>query len=342
MSLLHNGALNPNRWRPSIGNRRDGAASSLPGEGDLVGWRYGAWRCTESRVVPDVDILEADRKQIEEYCAGLRAEARPAQYLRLRPRYIVLQHESGPMILKEGERSQRLHDGRRTIHFGVSPLRHGMGRFSVLNEPYQTCSCHGHIWPCQEIDQAEMAAHQAGRMDRLMATAEPGVCAACLEVITTRQKTVTFPEESRFVPGAPGPTFHAGRGACWGKAEEYERAGRLLDDEFVPRLASCPGIRFIHESRSLSLEGRIDCTAGAGCTGLHGPPGYHEDPPCWHQVRLAANQGAYARPSFDCGYRGGNGECIGGDMSSGGTSLSPTAADILWRSKIERKRRNGH
>lgn len=334
-SLYHNGALNSDNWAPDLDNRRDGAGSSIPEVGDLVGWRYGAWRCARSEPVDEVDLSDEEREQLDRLVGGHREEFRPAAFMRNRPRSIELRHESGPFLLKPGEPSRTLHDGTRVVHFRtrVSSQR----QWYVLKDPYQTCSCHGHIWPCQAIDQNVLALHQGRKMDRLIATTEPGVCAHCLEPITTRQKSLTFPEPSRLVPGAPGPTFHAGRSVCWAAAEEYERDGRLADNPDVVRVASCPGIRFIHERHGMPADKRLECTAGPFCTGLHGPAGYRDDAPCWYQIHVAANEGAYVRPSFDCGYRGGNGACIGGDLSSGGSSISPTAADVMWEQKRRRK-----
>ena len=324
-SLHNNGALDPDQWAPSYDNR-NGNSRRLQ-DGDLVAWRYGAWRVIETCTVEDVDLSERSRQRLYDWVGGFVPEARESRLAQARPQDVVLCHESGPLLLKPGEPNQTLHDGRRTVHFRSWPLRH---TWNVLPDPYRTCSCHGHIWPCQEIDRNVLAAHHARKMNRLMATADPGVCAHCLEPISTRQKSLTFPEPSRFVPGAPGPTFHAGRASCWGAAEDYERTGRLADNPEVVRLASCPGIRFLHESTSLRAEQRLECTAGPFCTGHHGPSGYRQDAPCWHLVQLAGNEGAHARPGFDCGYSTTVRRCLGLDLSSGGTSLSPIAADILW------------
>jgi hypothetical protein len=336
-SLHHNGALDADNWRPSHDNLRDRFSTITPEVDDLVGWRYAAWRVHEIRPYLDHDLTDQQRQELDAVAAHIPEDRRQLVYARRRPFHLVLRHHNGPLIIKPGEEKGfvRLHDGTREISFTSWPHKQ---RWNVLPDPYRTCSCHGHIWPCQDYDQTVLAAHQARKMDRLMATAQPGTCAHCLEPISTRQRTVTFPEASRFVPGAPGPTFHAGRAACWQAAEEYERAGRLTDNPDIARLASCPGIRFIHEAHHLHAEQRIECTAGPFCTQLHGPAGYRNDTPCWYRVELAGNEGAYARPSFDCGYRSGSDRaCIGGDLSSGGTSISPVAADLLW----ETSHRNG-
>lgn len=336
-SLYNNGAQDPDNWAPSIGNRRDTVGCARPEVGDLVAWRYAAWLVHEIRPYLDCDLTDKQREKLDASVAHLTGEKRFLACERNRPFHIVLRHHTGPLIIRPGEAPgfKRLHDGAREVSFTSWPDRYKWNR---LPDPYQTCSCHGHPWPCQEIDRVVLTQHQLRKMDRLMATAQPGVCAHCLEPITTRQRTVTFLEESRFVPGAPGPTFHAGRAACWGAAEDYERGGRLVDNPDVSRIASCPGIRFIHEQHGMPTEQRIECTAGPFCTGLHGPPGFRQDAPCWHRVQLAGNEGAYARPSVDCGYRSRGDGCLGGDFSSGGTSLSPMAADLLWQS---RQRRGG-
>lgn len=334
-SLHNNGAQDPDQWAPSRTNRRDPYGCTHPEAGDLVAWRYAAWLVHEIRPYLDVDLTDGQRAKLDASVARLSGEKRTLAYAKKRPFHIVLRHHGGPLIIKPGEAPgfKRLHDGTREVSFTSWP---GQNEWHRLPDPYQTCSCHGHPWPCQEVDRMVLTQHQLRKMDRLMATAEPGVCAHCLEPITTRQKTVTFPEESRFVPGAPGPTFHAGRAVCWGAAEEYERTGRLTDSPHIARLASCPGIRFIHEQLSMPTDQRIECTAGPSCTGLHGPAGFRQDAPCWHRVVLADNEGGYARPSVDCGYQGRGGGCLGGDLSGGGTSLSPMAADLLWENRSRR------
>jgi hypothetical protein len=338
-SLHRNGAQDPNLWEPSFWNRRDSSGCTHPEVGDLVAWRYAAWLVHEIRPYLDVDLTDKQRARLDASVAGASDDRKPIAVIRKRPFHIVLRHLNGPLLIQPGEERGfvRLHDGTREVSFTSWPEQF---RWIRLPDPYQTCSCHGHPWPCQERDRQVLAQHQLKKMDRLMATAQPGVCAECLEPISTRQKTVTFPEESRFVPGAPGPTFHAGRAACWGAAERYEREGRLADNPDVPRLASCPGVRFIHEQIGMPAEQRLECTAGPFCTGLHGPAGYRQDPPCWHRVQVAGNEGAYARPSIDCGYRGRGGGCLGGDLSGGGTSLSPIAADLLWENRIRREGRS--
>ena len=336
-SLYRNGALNPDQWRPDLANLTNNSGVSRPEVGDLIAWRYAAWRVHDIRPYLDVDLTDKQVAKLDESVAGLRLtdDEKAVRREQNRPFHLILRHHNGPLVIKDGEAAgwKRLHDGTRELSFTTWPHQY---RWMVLTDPYRVCSCHGHVWPCQDYDRDVLAQHEARKTEKLYATTDPGVCAHCLEAITTRQKTITFPEESRLVPGAPGPTFHAGRAACWGAAETYERDGRLADNPDIVRLASCPGVRFIHEARNLPSDKRLDCTAGPACTGHHGPAGYRQDPPCWFRVMVATNDGAYPRPSFDCGYHDGHGTCLGADLSGGGSSISPIAADLIWDQRTRR------
>lgn len=327
-SLYFNGAQDPDRWRPAYNNLRNGADRGSPKVGDLVAWRYAAWLVHEIRPYLDVDLTDAQQDKLNRLVAHFPKEQRSLAYAQRRPSNLVLRHHRGPLIIKPGEEEgfKHLHDGTWEVSFTFWPYRY---RWNVLRDPYQVCSCHGHPWPCQEIDRNDYTEHQMRKMSRAMATTSPGVCAHCLEPITARQKSLTFPEPSRLVPGAPGPTFHTGRTACWSAAEDYERGGRLADNPDVMRLASCPGVRITHE-QDLFDGRRVECTAGALCTGLHGPSGVRRGMRCWYRLHVASREGAYVRPDTDCGYRGVNGTCLGADMSNGGASLNPVAADLLW------------
>lgn len=336
-SLRHNGATNPSKWQPCSTNLR-GNSPSLPEVNDLVGYRYGTWLVTEVNPVADVDLEDDEREQLASLAVAVSDRFRERSLARNRPYNVVLVHKSGPLLVPDEYLDVR-QDGTTAVHRRTTVYKSEI--FYVLKQPYRVCSCHGEIWPCRDVDGADLAKVDAYRMDLAIASAVPGTCAHCLDGITTRQKSLTFPEPSRLLPGAPGPTFHAGKGECWQAAQDYERRGRLADNPDVARLASCPGIRFIHEHHSLTGDRRLDCTAGPACTGLHGPPGVNKDITCWTQIPLAGNSGAYARPTFDCGYRSGGNACIGGDMSSGGTTLSPIAADLLWEAKHHRRPRDG-
>lgn len=341
--LRDNGAEDPNCWAPTIDNRREHngmrRAVAEPAPGDLVAWRYAAWRVHQIRPYLEVDMTDKEQKTLKRLVRSMFQGTDEEKRAKAWPYHIVLRHHRGPIIIKPGEgrafRKLRGADPTTEISFTTWPTAM---RWVRLMEPFKVCSCHGDPWPCREIDQVELANYRMDEFRKLEAAHAAGMCANCREPISTRQSIVTFPEPSRWLPGAPGPTFHAGRAACWAAAEEYERRGRLVDNPDIPRLASCPGIEFIHEARTCPSDKRVECTAGSACTGLHGPPGHRRETPCWHQVQLADNEGAYARPSFDCGYRQpGVRECVGADLSSGGTTMSPIAADLLWVEKIRQE-----
>lgn len=289
----------PNEWRPLMGGKE---TVQRPNVGDLVGWRYAAWRVTEVRVRADSDLTDEDHKTLKIWKPAYRDQHRPFT--------AVLRHESGPLLVEQGQ-YQRLHDGTITIHLGKKTAGRGPN-WHILGDRYPCCSCCGHPWPCREYDRDQLAAAEGKRLDEAMRTTDPGVCAGCLEPITTRQKAITFPEESLIVPGAPGPTFHAGRGACWHAAERYERDKRLVTYPDVARIASCPGLLFHHLADS-----REECTAENACTGAHGPAGVRRTLACVTRSHIATNDGCYPRPPSDCGYDAGYGRCLGADLSLG-------------------------
>jgi hypothetical protein len=71
--------------------------------------------------------------------------------------------------------------------------------------------------------------------------------------------------------------------------------------------------------------------------GLHG---HHREPPCWHVVQLAGDEGAYARPNTDCGYwQEPDRRCLGSDLSSGAGAINAIAADLLWETRQRAKQR---
>jgi hypothetical protein len=332
-TLMYNGAEDPDRWRPYPLAR---VMFRVPQVGDLLGWRYGGWRVDEATQVARHDLHADDQETLDRVAAGVPPERRESVRRTWTPWNIVIRHEHGPLIKKPGERFQTLHTGATTAHFTVKSTSRS---FDVLTEPFPVCSCHGHIWPCQEMDLGDLVERRGLELDKVVAGHADGICYACCEPISTRQKYVTFPEPSFLLPGFTSPVFHAGRAACWSEAEDYERKYRLAADLDAPRFASCPGVRFIHEGRGLSGSDRLECTAGLFCTGHHGPSGYRHESACYHKIHLASNMdGAYPRPSRDCGYRNddhGIG-CLAADLSHGGTSLSPVAADVIWAQNQKR------
>ncbi|WP_341719968.1 hypothetical protein QQG74_09780 [Micromonospora sp. FIMYZ51] len=296
--------VDPDRWLPS----RDYAISGKPKVGNRVAWRYAIWLVVDEHITDEANWTEQE--------AAYLARIAPQHRAHSLPRTIVLQHECGPNL-------SGVPDGRQ-VHLHLDPWS---GVMSLVAVRYQTCSCHGHPWPCIEYDRDCMIASQSRKTARLLAGAKPGVCAYCLEPVTGRQKTVTFPEPSLLVPGAPGPTFHAGRSDCWRGARDYETEHRLAAYPEATRLASCPGDVFIH-----CIGQTVECTAGPGCTGLHGPfrvrPG--DGGTCATRVRSVKDLGHYARPLSDCGYRDHGSSCLGAETGPC-EPLPPGVSDLFGR-----------
>jgi hypothetical protein len=242
-----------------------------PCPGELIGYRYSVWRVDEVRVVDDTS----------------RARRGPG------PFDLELVHVSGPQL--DGSGRLRV-EGEGIVWRLVS------GRFPV-------CSCHGHPWPCLGHDRDVLASALARKGRRDLAGAVPDVCAACVEPFTVRQPRVVFPGLSLIVPGAPGPSFHARRSSCWWAAHRYEIERRLPADPDADRVASCPGVGFVHNV-GLGFE----CTAGPACTGLHGPRPKPRHGSCATRTyRIADGLDRYDRPLTDCGFRAPWGACLGAE-----------------------------
>jgi hypothetical protein len=89
-----------------------------------------------------------------------------------------------------------------------------------LPEHYSLCNKCGELQPCRELvfaAQAEVA------MQELEKYQDEGVCPACREPVSRRQKSLTFPDNI-YVPAGPPLTFHINRWRCLPAARAYEQA----------------------------------------------------------------------------------------------------------------------
>lgn len=87
----------------------------------------------------------------------------------------------------------------------------------VLDEHYSVCGKCGDLQPCAEVWServARDAAEHAARYEM------EGVCPACQEPVTARQKSHTFEENLHALIGPP-VTFHK-RAKCWRSAVNYD------------------------------------------------------------------------------------------------------------------------
>lgn len=193
------------RWWPHGTERTD-----RPKVGDLVAFRFAAWRVMHVRT-NDPSDEEAAR------LTTLRPEYRERQL----GYSLTLRREHGPACEHE--------NSRKEIALKLPALSYY--RWDAYSgDRVPLCSCCGHPWPCRMLvaeEQAERSAEiLAGRMARVM----PGICYGCGEVITSRQGSVSMPEGNVDIPGYPAPRFHTRR-SCAAELNAYlSRRKRALPD----------------------------------------------------------------------------------------------------------------
>jgi len=93
----------------------------------------------------------------------------------------------------------------------------------VLDEHYSVCNQCFEIPPCRHVHNEVIVARAAARMAEDMEL-RPGLCHACREPITDRQKSVAFPGPNLIRPDLPEGTaaFHT-RARCSDGLEAYAR-----------------------------------------------------------------------------------------------------------------------
>jgi hypothetical protein len=227
----------PYRWYP-LGTRNE----TRPSVGQIIAWRHAAWRVIESGPVPEVDWSDNDRKRL--------THLRPEFVSRNIPWTIIVR----PVRITADDPRSRDHD----VHLGL-PARSFTGIDAYPNEHYPVCSICGEPLPCREEMAREEAEKETRRADRY---SMPGVCPACEEPVTARQKTVNFEENLR-VPAGPPVTFHR-RGQCVGSAVRYEQEWAAADPDRRTTRLSCSG--HIHHH----LDGP-ECSQDPVCPGAKVP-----------------------------------------------------------------------
>jgi hypothetical protein len=183
-----------------------------PKIGDVLAFKRAAWTVTDVR---DADPTDEER----EWLASLTSVFRD----RNRPYRMTLRHLYGPTH-------------RRQNQFGDLALRCPAGHpcwdfYESGRVPL--CSCCGHPWPCRMLDAEVTADREAKTMSDRMGRVMPGCCYGCGEPITSRQKSVRYPEPNVQVPGSPAPTFHM-RSKCFWAAHDYERDRARLHPDAPP------------------------------------------------------------------------------------------------------------
>lgn len=224
----------PYRWWP-LGTKGE----RKPAVGRIVAWRHMAWRVVESGPVPEVDWTQEDRDRLTGYKPAYRAKYEPWR--------IVMR----PVTVTGDDPRDRDYD----VHLRLGASYYA-GFDTYPDEHYPVCAACGEPVPCREAKASEITEAASKKADRYSI---PGVCPNCQEMITARQKAVTF-DENLHVPFGPPVTFHAGRRECRYYAADYEEKWAQQAPGRVTTL-SCPGDIWRH------VDGP-ECTEGDDCRGL--------------------------------------------------------------------------
>lgn len=171
----------------------------LPEVGDLIALDFVAWRVWDVSPHPSGD-----------------GSAR-----------IAVRHEHGPRHKNENSR------GDAALTFHGPPRRTSYWKWENP-EAIALCSCHGWPYPCKVMYEAKVALRHMRYMADLAAKSGAEVCQSCGERITSRQGSVTAPEEHLILPGFGPPRFHTRR-ACRDGLNRYEVTRRkALQDAWRP------------------------------------------------------------------------------------------------------------
>jgi hypothetical protein len=228
--MSHRSPISGRYWFP-LGTR---TLYGCPTVGTVVAFEHQAWRVVEVRDLPAEQWRDADRT----YNRG--GKHKP-QVVRLRPMRLA----GHPDPVKA--RSEDKHYG--SLH---------VFSWDVYPDPehYPVCADCAEPMPCRDQvgrETAKAAVDDMGRYEL------EGVCPACSEPITARQKSRTFPENLEVI-GGPPVTFHL-RSRCAYDAQQYEKRWVAQDPERRRLTLSCGGHLTNHN------DGTYDCTALADCPG---------------------------------------------------------------------------
>jgi hypothetical protein len=237
-------SVDGSHWHP-LGTR---SAFKVPANGTLIAYEHAAWQVVGSKPCPP--------DEWPEQMVPFATASRPPYLVRLRPAHLA--NHPDPVVAESGDE-----------HFIMPPHF----SWSVFTDPehYPVCRSCGEPMPCREEvgrRMAEAAIKDMGRYET------PGMCPACGEVVTGRQKSITF-ADNVVVPGGPPVTFHL-RGTCHLSAGQYEKRWAAADPSRRLTL-SCAGSLTNHN------DGTYDCTAYGDCPGPtahHGSMGVCRCPDC--------------------------------------------------------------
>lgn len=238
----------PPAWNPYWHPHGARVIRGCPEVGQLVPLRHAVWQVMEVRPLSESHWTDDERRRA--------STGRAPMALRLRP--VELLNHPDPVKA----RSQDLH---------VGSMR--MREWRVYDdEHYPVCRDCGEPTPCRATlarREGEKAIRNMGRYE------QPGVCPACQEPVTARQKARTFTDNLE-VLGGPPVTFHL-RGKCRGDAMLYEQRWVAAAPEGRRLTMSCTGHITNHN------DGTYDCTEPERCPGptvTHPSYGMCGCPPC--------------------------------------------------------------
>lgn len=250
----------PYRWHAS------GTHSTRePQAGMLWPYEHVVYRIIDVEPVPETDWTDEERRRVNGYLPQYRAEYAPKR--------IIVR----PVHINTGDVRDRDHD--RHLRIGAR----SMGLDVYDDEHYPICAqCHEPL-PCRDQMAQRVSTEAMAHMSRYEMA---GVCPACEEPVTGRQKSQTWPDNA-VIPQGPPVTFHLRR-QCHYEAVRYEKQWVALDPDRRRTLLSCGGMVTNHN------DGTYQCTQLTECPG---PTAEHRSYTVCRCPDCHANGGFDCRPS---------------------------------------------
>lgn len=220
--------IDQDAWRPTQRGLRWTTGEKLE-PGVLVIWDRKPYRVTEVRAVEHVDWPEEYR---EAWVKGGMPEPATWHY---RPMMVVVQHEDHPR--------------EKPVHLQCQA---GASSWQKLPEHYSVCRLCHELPPCTHVHNEAVMERAGERMAEQMAIL-PGMCHACREPITRRQKSFTFPGANLIRPdfGDDSAVFHL-RDGCSGGRDVYDQ--RWAKAMKRRRFFYCEGSQTVHFDKSTSCS----------------------------------------------------------------------------------------
>lgn len=207
-------------WRPREGKMVFDLVPKM-----LVAYEWAAWRVMRVEDHPEESWSDAERKAAARGVSLRRVTLRPAA------------------------EDATWENSRSDLH-GVLQ---GRPPWFELPDHYSVCHSCGDVPPCRHVEGDRAA--EAG-LKRMARYETEGVCPACSEPVSHRQKSIRF-DENVEIPGGPPVVFHL-RQECRWRAREYEKRWAAAGKGRRAAL-SCKGHLTNHG------DGTYSCTAGSLC-----------------------------------------------------------------------------